>query len=316
MSSPATSILVFGSTGTIGYYIVDEILKSGKFKVSLFTSPDTIQRKAELIEALKERGSEVIIGDVHSETDVKGAYKGIDIVVSAVGRPVILDQITLLKWAEETPNITRFFPSEYGTDIEYWPHSVNEKPHQLKLQVRAYIRDNVKRLEHMYLVTGPYADMYFDMGRDPRGGGFDLKAKKAVLLGTGDDKISLTTMRDVGRLLVAAVLHPEASRNKALKVNSFTTTPREILAEIEKQTGGEKWDVGYTSLDELRQAEQVLWAQGAPYATGVTLRRIWTEGGTLYEKRDNEAIGYADSDTLSTAVDIWIKAQDAGRAEH
>lgn len=46
----------------------------------------------------------------------------IDTVVSCVGRSVISQQIPLIQRAAET-SVTRFFPSEYGTDIEYSPKS-------------------------------------------------------------------------------------------------------------------------------------------------------------------------------------------------
>jgi hypothetical protein len=93
-------------------------------------------------------------------------------------------------------------------------------------------------------------------------------------------------------------------------VNSFTATSHEILAEFEKQTGGEKWEVSYTPLDELRKLEDEHWASGVPYATGFTLKRIWTEGGTLYDKpRDNESIGFKDTQTLADAVSDAIKVQ-------
>jgi hypothetical protein len=102
--------------------------------------------------------------------------------------------------------------------------------------------------------------------------------------------------------------HWERAKGRALKLNSFTTTPDEILAEFEKQTG-EKWEVGYTSLDQLKAFEEEAWAKGEPDATGLTLRRIWTEGGTLYEKRDNADIGAEDTVTLAEAVKASIRAQ-------
>ena len=221
-----------------------------------------------------------------------------------MGRNVIQAQIPLLSLAEQkAPQIKRFFPSEYGTDIEYnTTTSPHEKPHQQKLKVRRWIRENLKRVEYTYLVTGPYADMYLWPSRgDARAGSWDFKGLKATLLGTGEERISLTTMRDVGRLLVAALLHPDESRNRALIVNSFTTTPNAILAEAEKQTEA-KWQVDYTPLQELRQLEKEQWEQGYPGAVGTTLRRIWTEGGTLYDHRDNEIIGAQSSETLSRAV--------------
>lgn len=113
-------------------------------------------------------------------------------------------------------------------------------------------------------------------------------------------------------MLVLALLHPEESRNKALRVNSFTTTDREILREFEKQTGGEPWKVSYTSVADLEKLEKKAWEEGVPYATRFTLKRIWAEGGTLYDKRDNYLIdGESIVDTLQDAVAQSIKVQTA-----
>jgi hypothetical protein len=119
----------------------------------------------------------------------------------------------------------------------------------------------------------------------------------------------LTLLYSVGKLALAALLHPAVSRNRALKVNSFTTTPAEILEEFERQTGGEKWTVTYTSLDKLRELEKEAWETGSPAATVLTLRRIWTEGGTLYEERDNEDIEAPPMETLEDIVRRSIESQ-------
>ncbi|KAF2418452.1 isoflavone reductase family protein [Tothia fuscella] len=308
----ADKVIVFGATGTIGKFLIASLIQNSKSfeRLAIFARSSTIDSKPEYVQFLKDSGVEIITGDVRNEADVLKAYEGFNIVVSAVGRNVILDQIDLIRLAEKTPNIKRFFPSEFGTDIEFGPKSPNEKPHQLKLKVRGYIKNEVKRLEHTYLVTGPYAEFYIGKGfGDQKAGGFDVQAKKAVLCGTGDDKVALMTMPDVGDALVSAILHPEASKNRALIVNSFTTTPHEILAEYEKQTGS-KWDVSYTLLDELVHLEEQAWNAEEPRATGFTLRRVWTEGGTLYDRpRDNEAIGFTTPDSLADAVATAIKVQ-------
>ena len=120
------------------------------------------------------------------------------------------------------------------------------------------------------------------------------------------------TICSVGKLTVKALLHPEASRNRALKVNSFTTTPTDIVAEFEKQTG-EKWTVAYTSLEKLRELESAAWENKNPIAPLFTLRRIWAEGGTLYEKRDNALIDGEDTETLEDAVKDAIKIQHVNK---
>lgn len=112
--------------------------------------------------------------------------------------------------------------------------------------------------------------------------------------------------------MVKALLHPEQSRNKALRVNSFTTTSNEVLAEFEKQCGAGRWSVKYTSSEKLRKLEQDAWTGKHPMAPIFTLRRIWNEGGTLYEKRDNELIDAGDMETLADAVSKAIATQLSG----
>ncbi|EXJ84779.1 hypothetical protein A1O3_05451 [Capronia epimyces CBS 606.96] len=318
-SAPACKkLLIFGATGLVGSRITREIVrnKSQFERIAIFTSRTTVESatKSEQIASLQKEGVGVIVGDVTSAGDVARAYSGIDTVISCLGRNALEHQIELVRLANESPSVHRFFPSEYGTDIEYGPSSAHEIPHQKKLKVRAALRA-CDRLDHTYVVTGPYADgdpgLYFSANASGKqAGSFDVKNKEAVLLGDGNLRISFTTMHDVGKLVVLAALHADSSRNKALRVNSFTVTDSDILHEFERQTGGQAWKVSYTSLDELRRLEREALDAGKPYAVLFTLRRIWAEGGTLYDKRDNHLIDAEHVvDTLADAVAEAIKVQ-------
>jgi len=108
-------------------------------------------------------------------------------------------------------------------------------------------------------------------------------------------------------------MHPEKSSRRALKVKSFTTTPLNILQEFQRQTNS-KWSVSYTSLERLRALESEAWENRSPLAAGYTLRRIWTEGGTLYPEWDNAEIGADDMDTLEIAIKLAIETQCSLRA--
>ncbi|KAH7330480.1 putative isoflavone reductase like protein [Rhexocercosporidium sp. MPI-PUGE-AT-0058] len=306
------NLLILGGTGYIGSYILDQIVKAKDSfgHIAIFTSPKTAESKAELLDGLRAKGVGVIVGNVQKPEDLLKAFQGVDTVISAVGRMAIGEQVEWIKLAEQAPTVKRFFPSEYGTDIEYGPESANEVPHQQKLKVRAALKET-SGLEYTYIVTGPYADVGGYLGTAPYApeiGCFNVKEKKAVLIGDGKGKVSLTTPDDVGRLVVKALLHPEASRNRALKVNSFTTTPAEIVAEFEKQTG-DKWSISYTTPEKVRELEKDAYANKHPAATVFTLKRIWGEGGTLYEKRDNYLIDAEDTETLEVAIRTTIAAQ-------
>ncbi|KAJ2895327.1 isoflavone reductase family protein [Zalerion maritima] len=303
MSFTPSSILIFGATGNIGQHITSAIVGAQpKFdKVTIFTSQNTVDNKQDLLKSWS--GINVVAGDISQGKDVSAALQGVDTVVSCVGRGALNAQTDLIQIAEAA-GVKWFFPSEYGTDIEYGPASATEKPHQMKLAVRNYVRENVKSMKVTYLVTGPYIDFYFTMHPSvPQAGGWNVKAKESVLLGDGNGKVGFCSMRDVGRFLAASLRHPEASFGKALKVQSFVCTPKEIQAEFEKQTGG-GWDVRFTPFDELKTLESRAWTEGSPVSTIFTLRRIWTEGGTLYEKNDNETVGMGpgSTDTLEWAV--------------
>lgn len=142
-------------------------------------------------------------------------------------------------------------------------------------------------------------------------GGFDVANKRAVLV-EPEQKVSFTAMTDLGVLVVKASTHPVKERVRALKVNSFTATPKEVLAEFEKQTDS-KWEVKNVKLDELRKEEEAAWAASDPLATVFTLRRIWAEGGTIYEKRDNAEIDGENVEGLSEAVRKAIEKQTGAR---
>ncbi|KAE8155089.1 hypothetical protein BDV25DRAFT_37661 [Aspergillus avenaceus] len=306
------NLLLFGATGTIGIHILQAVLAARDqfHRVAVFTSPATAAAKKDLLESWKEtKRLEVLVGDLQDEDAVQKAYEGIDTVISALGRGAIALQIPLIRLADASPTVTWFFPSEYGTDIKYSPASAHERPHQQKLKVRHYLENQVSNLAHTYVVTGPYADMYIRCAAGRDAGGWDVSTRTATLLGEdGKGRVSLTTMTDVGTLVVAALQHPAVAFNHALRVNSFTTTPAEIHAEFVRQTGGQPWnDVQYVSLPQLRERERVAWETDNPTATVFTLRRIWTEGGTLYENRDNEQIGEPPMQTLAEVIASEIK---------
>ncbi|EED23852.1 isoflavone reductase family protein [Talaromyces stipitatus ATCC 10500] len=308
------NILIIGATGNIGRFITQSIVsaRSEFDRIAILTSaPAAGSDKEKFIEELKSKNVEIIIGDINNETNVVNAYKGIDTVIFALGRGALLPQIQLIKLAASPGSSVKWiFPSEYGTDIKYGPSSASEPTHQAKLKIRAYIEedDGIKKsgLKYTYVVTGPYPEMYFKGPAGyPQAGSWDVKSKTAYLL-EKDNKISFTTMKDTGDLVLAALRHPSASFNKALKVNSYTVTPAEIQAEFERQTGG-GWTVHETSIDGVKEFEKTAWETGRPDAAIYTLRRIWAEGGTLYEKRDNDVIGNPELLTLKDTVAWYIK---------
>jgi hypothetical protein len=198
-SFTASKILIFGGTDTIGRYITSALLRAKPAfqRVVLFTSPKTAQDKAAQLDQWKSEGLSIFVGDLTSEADVTAAYKGVDTVISAVGRGGLQHQIGLLRLAEASDSVKWFLPSEFGTDIEHNEKSPNERPHQLKLEVRRYIRENLKRVKVTYVVTGPYFDMWVNtVPGFEIAGGFNPDLKKAYVIEDGNGNIGFCTMSE------------------------------------------------------------------------------------------------------------------------
>jgi len=193
-----SKILIFGGTGTIGKYITASLIraKPASSQVVLFTSPNTVATKTALLDKWKSEGLSVVVGNIESESDVAAAYKGVDTVASAVGRGALQTQFNLLRLAEASDSVQWFLPSEYGTDIEHnTEKSPYEKPHQLKLQVRKFVRENIQRLKVTYVVTGPYFDMWVNaVSGLEKAGGFIPDKKEAYLIDDGNGKVGFCTM--------------------------------------------------------------------------------------------------------------------------
>lgn len=109
MAATTKDIIIVGATGLIGKHITNAILHSkDKFgKITVFTSEDTVQRKSDEIEDLRNRGANIVTGDVTSDANINEVFSGHDTVVSCLGRPVIDRQLRLIELADKHADIKR-----------------------------------------------------------------------------------------------------------------------------------------------------------------------------------------------------------------
>ena len=97
-------------------------------------------------------------------------------------------------------------------------------------------------------------------------------------------------------------------------MHSFTATPNEILEEYERQTDC-KWEKSYTSVERLKEIEKEEYQVYSPLATVVTLRRIWTDGGTLFKYYDETILGQIETETLESQVAANLRKQKEGEGD-
>ncbi len=66
--------------------------------------------------------------------------------------------------------------------------------------------------------------------------GFDLEKKTALIVNGGNAELVGTPTKDIGRYLVASLIHHEASHNKVIRVGYYFTR-QAVLALLEKYSG-------------------------------------------------------------------------------
>ncbi|XP_065880244.1 leucoanthocyanidin reductase-like [Euphorbia lathyris] len=107
-------VLIAGATGFIGQFIAAASLDSGWPTYILVRSYTKSAR------SLEERGARVLHGLINDKEKMEKLLKEykIEIVISAVGGASLVDQLTLLQAIKAVGTIKRFFPSEFGHDVD------------------------------------------------------------------------------------------------------------------------------------------------------------------------------------------------------
>ncbi|KAK7367370.1 hypothetical protein VNO80_09382 [Phaseolus coccineus] len=123
-------ILVLGPTGAIGRHIVWASVKAGNpTYVLVRDTPPTVNKprlvtaanpetREELLQNFQNSGVFLIQGDMNDHQSLVSAIKQVDVVICSFGRLLIEDQVKIIAAIKEAGNVKRFFPSEFGLDVD------------------------------------------------------------------------------------------------------------------------------------------------------------------------------------------------------
>ncbi|XP_027361196.1 isoflavone reductase-like [Abrus precatorius] len=240
-------ILVLGPTGAIGRHIVWASVKAGNPTFALVRntpgSASTVrlvtaanpENKEELIHSFKNSGVTLLVGDINDHQSLVNAIKQVDIVICATGRLVIENQVKIIAAIKEAGNVKRFFPSEFGLDVDRH-HAV--EPVREVFEDKAKIRRIIEAegIPYTYLCCHAFTGYFLrnltqiDATVPPR--------DKVLILGDGNVKGAYVTEADVGTYTVKAANDPQ-TLNKAVHIRlpSNYLTLNEIVSLWEKKIG-------------------------------------------------------------------------------
>ncbi|OIT04038.1 PREDICTED: isoflavone reductase-like protein [Nicotiana attenuata] len=231
-----SKVLIIGGTGYIGKFIVEASAKSGHptfASVRESTVSDPV--KGKIVENFKNLGVTILHGDLYDHESLVKAIKQVDVVISTVGPMQLADQVNIIAAIKEAGNIKRFFPSEFGMDVD---KGNTVEPLKSLVGAKAQIRRAIEAegIPYTY-VSSDLLDGYFlatlvqlEATAPPR--------DKIIIPGDGNVKAVFNEEHDACTYTIKAVDDPR-TLNKILYIKppKNTLSFNELVAMWEKMIG-------------------------------------------------------------------------------
>jgi uncharacterized protein YbjT (DUF2867 family) len=159
-------------------------------------------------------GVTLLIGDLNDHESLVKAIKQVDVVISTVGRPLLLNQEKIIAAIKEAGNVTRFFPSEFGNDSDR-VHAVD--PAKTTYANKAIIRRAIEAagIPFTYVSSNFFARYILPNLAQP--GAKAPPRDKVFIFGDGIPNVIINTEEDVASFTIKAAADPR-TLNKILYI--------------------------------------------------------------------------------------------------
>lgn len=260
MASPQ-KILVIGA-GELGYQVLRFLVQHPKrqgINVSVLLrpaspslSPDDPKQKK--IDSLQQLGIHIVPGDIvkDDEDTLSSIFARYDTIISCTGfvsgrgTQIKLTRAVLSSTtARSKPRTTRYIPWQFGVDYDVIGRGSAQDVFDEQLDVRDMLRSSSQKTEtHLQwtiISTGMFTSFLFE----PSFGVVDLGNATICALGSWENRVTLTTPADIGRITAEIVLSSNAAVSSGCDLGSSSDSSSGKVLFI----GGDT--VSYTELATL-----------------------------------------------------------------
>jgi len=241
--------LIVGATGLLGSEICRLVAAEGKPARAL-VRPSSDQNKVAQLESLSV---EIAQGDLKDRSSLDAACREVRAVISTASSTLsrqdgdsihtvdLEGQLNLID-AAKAANVSRFV-------LISFPHVDVEFPLQA---AKRRVEEHLTRSGLTYTILQP--TFFMEVWLSPALG-FDAGNAKAQVYGSGKNKISWISYKDVAKFAVASLDKPEA-RNAVIKLGGLEAlSPLEVVRAFE-ELQGRKFDVQHVPEEVLREQRE------------------------------------------------------------
>ncbi|KAG0465331.1 hypothetical protein HPP92_019495 [Vanilla planifolia] len=256
MASTKSKILILGGTGWIGQCLVRASARAGHPTFALIreSSAASNPAKEKLLEEFRAAGVNIVYGDYNNHDSLVKAIKEVDVLISSLGHDQLPDQHKIYAAVKEAGNVKRFFPSEFGNDVDN-VHAVEpaKSMFEIKVQMRRILeKDNIPYT----IVVGNFTSGYFlpSLGE---AGPWSPPTERVIIMGDGNAKVIFNLEEDIGTFTIKAVDDPR-TLNKILYIRPHGNiySQNELISLWEKKTGKKLERVYVPEEEVLKQIQE------------------------------------------------------------
>lgn len=240
----AATTLIIGA-GELGRAVINGHLEQNRQNapsLSVLLRPPADEAGTRTAQELTNKGLEIVHGDLATATvdDLAAILARFDTVICCtgfVGGPGTQRKITA---AVLKAGVERYVPWQFGVDYDVIGRDSGQEVFDEQADVRGMLRGQ-STTQWIIISTGMFTSFLFE----PAFGVVDLEQGKVHGLGSWDNRLTVTTADDIGRLTVAILAHEPRLQNEVVYVAGDTFSYAQLADMVENHLG--------------RDVERILW---------------------------------------------------------
>ncbi|KAL9379730.1 hypothetical protein Peur_028212 [Populus x canadensis] len=254
MENEMSKILIFGGTGYLGKFMVKASVSMGH-QTYVYARPITTQSspaKIGIREEFQAMGVTIVQGEFDEQEELVSVLRHVDVVISTVAYPQVLDQLKIIEAIKVAGNIKRFFPSDFGVEED---RVTPLPPFEAFLEKKRKIRRATEEagIPYTFVSANCFGAYFVNYLLRPH-----EQPKDISVYGSGEAKAVINYEEDIAMYTIKIADDPETCNRVVIyRPQKNIVTQLELISLWEKKTG-KTFNRIYVPEDEIVKLSETL----------------------------------------------------------
>ncbi|XP_062165465.1 eugenol synthase 1-like [Alnus glutinosa] len=282
MENEKSKILIFGGTGYIGNYLAKAscLLGHPTYVYARPLTPKTTPSKLELHKELHSMGATFVLGELEEHEKIVSALREVDIVISALAYPQVLDQLKIIDAIKVAGNIKRFLPSDFGVEED---RITPLPPFEAFLDKKRKIRRVVEAagIPYTFVSANCFGSYFLNYLLHSHEKGDDI-----AVYGSGEAKVVLNYEEDIATYTIKVANDPRTCNRVVIyRPLKNILSQLELISLWEKKNGRSFNRIHVPEEEIVKLSETLPPPKDIPMSI---LHSIFIKGQTVFELREDD----------------------------